>query len=171
MRRSAAMAGEKELVDPPIYKTVSDPTKDYAIFMLDAEGMVTSWNAGAHRIKGYGREEILGKHFSRFYVPEEIEAGKPWEELALARTTGRAESEGWRMRKGGGRFWARAIITALYDQEGHLRGFAKVTQDLTERRHAQDLEKAAKNVYEFVAMLAHELRNPLAPIRNAVHVM
>jgi PAS domain S-box-containing protein len=144
---------------------------DYAIFMLDPEGIVTSWNQGAERIKGYRREEILGKHFSHFYLPEDVDAGKPWEELALARREGRAESEGWRLKKNGERFWARAVVNALHDEQGHLRGFAKVTQDLTERRHAQDLENATKNLNEFIATLAHELRNPLAPIRAAVQVM
>jgi PAS domain S-box-containing protein len=144
---------------------------DYAIYMLDAEGVVSSWNAGAQRIKGYSRGEIIGKHFSRFYSPEDLEAGKPWEELALARQTGRSEAEGWRVKKNGDRFWARTVLNPLYDSDGRLRGFASVTQDLSERRHIQDLEKASQNVNEFIAMLAHELRNPLAPIRNAVHIM
>jgi PAS domain S-box-containing protein len=144
---------------------------DYAIFMLDPEGMVVSWNAGAQRIKGYNREEILGRHVSRFYTAEDKDAGKPWEELATARRTGRVETEGWRIKKNGERFWARAVVSAVYDSEGRLRGFAKVTQDLTERRHTEELQKTAQNVNEFIAMLAHELRNPLAPIRNAVQVM
>ena len=153
------------------FRILVEGVVDYAIFMLDPAGTVTSWNAGAQRIKGYTPGEIIGKHVSRFYLPEELEAGKPWEELATARRTGRAESEGWRVKKNGERFWARAVMTALYDSDGHLRGFSKVTQDLTDRRHIQDLEKAAQNVNEFIAMLAHELRNPLAPIRNAVQVM
>jgi PAS domain S-box-containing protein len=153
------------------FRLLVEGVTDYAIFMLDPEGMVSSWNAGAQRIKGYAREEILGKHFSRFYEPEEIARGKPWEQLKKARRDGRAEDEGWRMRKDGSRFWARAVLTALYDRAGQLRGFAKVTQDLTERRHVEDLQKAARNVTEFIATLAHELRNPLAPIRTAVQVM
>jgi PAS domain S-box-containing protein len=132
---------------------------------------VSSWNAGAQRIKGYRREEIVGKHFSSFYNDEDVNAGKPWEEIAQARRTGRAEDEGWRVRKNGERFWAKVVLTALHDAEGQLRGFAKVTQDLTERRYVQDLEAAAKNVNEFIGMLAHELRNPLAPIRAAVEIM
>jgi PAS domain S-box-containing protein len=144
---------------------------DYAIYMLDPHGIITSWNVGAERIKGYGREEIIGKHVSRFYTDEDIHAGKPWEELATARRVGRAEDEGWRVRKDRKRFWARVVVSALYDAEGHLRGFAKVTQDLSNRRHIQDLEKAARHVQEFIAMLAHELRNPLAPIRGAVDLM
>ncbi len=153
------------------FRLLIEGVVDYAIFMLDPEGMVASWNAGAQRINGYAREEILGRHLSRFFTPEDIDQGKPWEEIAQARREGRAEAEGWRVRKDGTRFWARAVLSALYDQNGHLRGFAKVTQDLSERRHLQDLEKATKQVNEFIATLAHELRNPLAPIRAAVHVM
>jgi PAS domain S-box-containing protein len=153
------------------FRILIEGVVDYAIFMLDPEGIVTSWNAGAQQIKGYTPGEIIGKHFSRFYSEEDIAAGKPWEELATARRNGRSENEGWRIRKDGKRFWARAILSALHDPDGRLRGYAKVTQDLSDRRHIQDLEKAAQNVNEFIAMLAHELRNPLAPIRNAVQVM
>jgi PAS domain S-box-containing protein len=153
------------------FRLLIEGVVDYAIFMLDTDGVVTSWNAGAERIKGYKRDEILGKHVSRFFLPEDLEAGKPWEELAAARRDGRAESEGWRVRKNGERFWARAVLSALYDGAGRLRGFTKITQDLTDRRHLQDLEKATQNVNEFIATLAHELRNPLAPIRTAVQVM
>jgi PAS domain S-box-containing protein len=153
------------------FRLLVEGVVDYAIFMLDLEGRVTSWNAGAQRIKGYRPDEIIGRHFSHFYSDQDVEAGKPWEELATARRDGRAEDEGWRVKKSGERFWARAVIAALYDADGHLRGFAKVTQDLSERRHMQELEKAARHVNEFIATLAHELRNPLAPIRNAVEVM
>jgi PAS domain S-box-containing protein len=153
------------------FRLLVEGVVDYAIFMLDPEGLVTSWNTGAQRLKQYSREEIVGKHFSRFYLPQDIEAGKPWEELAIARRTGRAEDQGWRLRKDGTRFWARVTLSALYDTHGHLRGFAKVTQDLSDRRHIQDLEQASRNVNEFIAMLAHELRNPIAPIRLALHVM
>jgi PAS domain S-box-containing protein len=153
------------------FRLLVEGVADYAIFMLDPEGIVTSWNTGAERINGYRRDEILGKHFSRFFPQDELDAGKPWEELATARRTGRAEDEGWRVRKNGERFWARAVVTTLYDSHGRLRGFAKVTQDLTQRRHIENLEKAARNVNEFIAVLAHELRNPLAPIRNALQVM
>jgi len=153
------------------FRLLVEGVVDYAIFMLDLEGRVTSWNAGAQRIKGYKPDEIIGKHFSHFYSDTDVEAGKPWEELATARRDGRAEDEGWRVKKGGERFWARAVIAALYDADGHLRGFAKVTQDLTDRRHMQSLQDAAQEVNEFIATLAHELRNPLAPIRTAVEVM
>jgi PAS domain S-box-containing protein len=153
------------------FRLLIEGVGDYAIYMLDPEGTVTSWNTGAQRIKGYTREEILGKHVSRFYTDEDIAAGMPWEDLATARRTGRCEAEGWRVRKDGTRFWARTVLSPLYDSEGRQRGYAKVTQDMSDRRHIQDLQKAAQNVNEFIAMLAHELRNPLAPIRNAVHIM
>jgi PAS domain S-box-containing protein len=153
------------------FRLLVEGVVDYAIYTLELDGTVASWNAGAERIKGYRRDEIVGKHFSRFFVPEDAEAGKPWEELALARREGRAEAEGWRVRKNGERFWARVVVSALHDDSGRLRGFAKVTQDLTDQRHLQDLEKAARHVNEFIATLAHELRNPLAPIRAAVQVM
>jgi PAS domain S-box-containing protein len=153
------------------FRLLVEGVVDYAIFMLDPDGVVTSWNAGAQRIKGYARDEIIGQHFSRFYADEDIEAGKPWEELATARREGRAEDEGWRLKKSGERFWARVVVTPLHDASGHLRGFAKVTQDLTDRRSIQSLQDAAKELNEFIATLAHELRNPLAPIRTAVEVM
>src|SRR5688572_637219 len=153
------------------FRVLIEGVVDYAIFMLDPEGVVSSWNTGAERINGYRRDEIIGKHFSRLYLPEDAQAGRPWEELAVARRDGRVEAEGWRLRKNGERYWVRAVVTALVDEQGHLRGYAKVTQDLTERRHLHDLETAARNLNEFLATLAHELRNPLAPIRTALSVM
>jgi PAS domain S-box-containing protein len=109
---------------------------DYGIFMLDPTGHIASWNAGAERIKGYRENEILGKHFSVFYPPEDIAADKPGRELTQAIAEGRIEDEGWRIRKDGTRFWANVVITALYDDNGELRGFGKVTRDMTERRAA-----------------------------------
>ena len=153
------------------FRLLVDGVLDYAIYMLSPDGLVTSWNAGARRIKGYEASEVIGTHFSRFYLPEALEAGKPWAELAIAREIGRAEDEGWRVRKDGSRFWARVVVTALYDSEGVLRGFAKVTQDLTQRRHSEALAMSAKMLNDFIAVLAHELRNPLAPIRNAVELL
>ena len=153
------------------FRLLIEGVVDYAVFMLDPAGVVSSWNRGAEKIKGYSRDEIVGKHFSNFYPPEDVRAGKPWAELATARRDGRAEDEGWRVRKNGERFWARAVVNALYDATGHLRGFAKVTQDLSARRHIQELEAAAQRLNEFIAMLAHEIRNPLAPIRSALALM
>ncbi|WNI14144.1 PAS domain-containing sensor histidine kinase [Actinacidiphila sp. ITFR-21] len=110
---------------------------DYGIFMLDPGGHISSWNAGAERIKGYRAEEITGKHFSVFYPPEDIAARKPYRELEIAVAEGRLEDEGWRIRKDGTRFWANVVITALFDESGVLRGFGKVTRDMTERRAAE----------------------------------
>jgi PAS domain S-box-containing protein len=112
--------------------------KDYAILMLDTEGRVTTWNEGAERIKGYRAEEIIGHHFSRFYTPEAIAEDHPAEELEAAIEFGRYEEEGWRVRKDGTRFFANVIITAIRDREGQLRGFGKVTRDITERKEAQE---------------------------------
>ncbi|HEX3379709.1 MAG TPA: PAS domain S-box protein [Paraburkholderia sp.] len=153
------------------FRLLVDSVKDYAIFMLDPQGFVVSWNSGAARIKGYTHDEIVGQHFSLFYVPEEAAAGKPARELAIARQLGTVEDEGWRVRKDGSTFWANVIITAVYDETRRLRGFAKVTRDLTERRRREELERSSERMREFLATLAHELRNPLAPVRNAVGAM
>ena len=121
-----------------------DSIKDYAIFHLDADGRVATWNVGARRIKGYSKEEIIGKHFSVFYAPEDIAAGKPEEALAIAAKEGRFEDEDWRMRKDGSRFMASVIITALRDESGRLCGFGKVTRDITERLQADAARQEAK---------------------------
>ncbi|MGW6689978.1 PAS domain-containing sensor histidine kinase [Streptomyces sp. NPDC054961] len=110
---------------------------DYGIFMLDPDGHVSTWNAGAERIKGYSAADIIGKHFSVFYPPEDIVARKPHLELESAVADGRLEDEGWRIRKDGTRFWANVVITPLFDETGELRGFGKVTRDMTERRAAE----------------------------------
>jgi PAS domain S-box-containing protein len=145
--------------------------KDYGIFMLDPQGRVSSWNAGAERIKGYKAEDIIGESFSRFYTEEDLASGKPERELELARNQGSTKDEGWRMRKDGSRFWAQVVITSLYDQHGTLRGFAKVIRDASEQKRIAVLEEEGRHIQEFLAMLAHELRNPLAPIRNAATIM
>ncbi len=144
---------------------------DYAIYMLDPQGVISSWNLGAERITGYSRDEIVGRHYSNFFLAEEVEAGKPWEELQTAKREGRAEVEGWRVRKNGGRYWARVVVTPVHDSRGRLQGFAQITQDLSQQRQIQELEAAAKRINEFIAMLAHEIRNPLAPLQNALAVM
>jgi PAS domain S-box-containing protein len=115
------------------FRLLVEGVKDYAIFMLDPEGKVASWNEGAHRINGYRQQEILGCHFSLFYPEEDIKRGKPERELEIAQEKGTYEEEGWRVRKDGSRFWASVLITALWDEAGGLRGFAKVTRDITER--------------------------------------
>ena len=149
--------------------------KDYAIFMLDPRGVVATWNAGAQLIKGYRPEEIIGRHFSCFYSDEEVRSGKCERELAIASREGRFEEEGWRLRKGGSRFWANVVITAVRDAQGQLRGFAKVTRDLTERRRSEgelaaearrrlEAENQTRFAEMFIGILGHDLRNPLNAI-------
>ncbi len=153
------------------FRLLVEGVKDYAIFMLDTTGHVVSWNAGARRFKGYEAHEIIGRHFSTFY-PSEVQAtGWPDEELRIARRDGRFQDEGWRVRKDGSRFWAGVVITALHDSTGTLRGFAKLTRDLTEQRRVSSLEDEGRRISTFLAMLGHELRNPLAPISNALALM
>jgi formate hydrogenlyase transcriptional activator len=120
------------------FRVLLEGVKDYAIFMLDLQGRVASWNSGAERIKGYRAEEILGHHFSKFYTAEDIEQGRPDHGLSVAAAQGRFEDEGWRVRKDSSRFWANVIITALRDSSGNLRGFSKVTRDFTERKRAEE---------------------------------
>ncbi|MDB5940862.1 MAG: chemotaxis protein CheY [Ramlibacter sp.] len=148
-----------------------ESVRDYAIFMLDPDGTVRGWNSGAQAIKGYAANEIIGRHFSTFYTPEDQRDGKPARELEEALERGSLEDEGWRVRKDGSLFWANVVITAVRDATGKLIGYAKVTRDMTDRRRLEELERSSRRMSEFLAMLAHELRNPLAPIRNAVTVM
>jgi PAS domain S-box-containing protein len=199
-------------------RLIVQATTDYAIFMLDAQGRVATWNAGAERITGYKAGEIVGRHFSAFYTQEAVDRKWPDHELTVAGREGRFEDEGWRVRKDGSTYWSNVIITALRDRADHLVGFSKVTRDLTERKRADDelrrahdsleqrvrertselasanaalwseveerrrlegelqqrvheLAEADRHKNEFLAMLAHELRNPLAPIRNAVQIL
>src|SRR5882672_623053 len=153
------------------FRLLVESVRDYAIFMLDAEGRVVSWNAGAERMKGYKESEIIGKHFSLFY-PEEARRKKwPEQELVTAREKGRFEDEGPRVRKDGSTFWANVVVSPVFGPAGTLLGYAKVTRDLTDARRIESLEKAEKQTNEFLAMLAHELRNPLAPIRNALQLL
>ena len=121
-----------------LFRLLIDTVRDYAIFVLDPEGFVLTWNAGAQAIKGYTHDEIVGQHFSKFYLPEAVQSGWPARELELAQKEGRFSDEGWRVKKDGSSFWASVIITALRDSEGKLSGFAKVTQDLTERRQWEE---------------------------------
>ena len=139
------------------FRLLVESVQDYAIFMLDADGNVNSWNAGAARLKGYKASEIIGRHFSCFYPEEDLRAGKPAWELEEAARVGRLEDEGWRLRKDGTRFWANVVITALRDKDGRLAGFAKVTRDITERMEAHESLKKTNQ----------ELKNEVAQRRKA----
>jgi PAS domain S-box-containing protein len=142
-QRAGALEKELELRESEArFRLLVEAVQDYAIFMLDPEGNVSSWNRGAERLKGYKAHEIIGRHFSCFYPEEDLRNGKPQWELTVAAKDGRFEDEGWRLRKDGSRFWANVIITALRDANGKLVGFGKVTRDFTERVKAQqELER------------------------------
>jgi len=131
---------------------------DYAIFLLDPDGHVLTWNLGAERNKGYAAAEVIGEHFSLFYTPEGREAGRPAAALAAAERDGRYEEEGWRVRKDGNRFWANALVTAVRDDQGNLLGYGKVTRDLTQLRLAQ------QELELFASSAAHDLQEPLRTI-------
>ena len=133
-----------------------EAVEEYAIFMLDPDGTVATWNSGARRIKGYSADEIIGRHFSVFYTDEEISAGKPQRELDQAKAEGRARDEGWRVRKDGSRFWANVVITAVYDRNGRLEGFAKVTRDETDRKRVDEQARLLE-IFAERDRIAHEL--------------
>lgn len=136
--------------------------KDYAIFRLDPEGYIRSWNEGAHHLKGYTAEEIIGQHFSVFYTEEDKQAGKPARVLATATREGRYEEEGWRVCKDGSRFWANVLITRLLDDKGKLVGFAKVTRDLTEKMKAAESLKRSEQRYRLLATALEKANTELA---------
>ncbi len=148
-----------------------ESVQNYAIFLMDSGGHVMSWNSGAHRIKQYDEHEILGVHFSVFYPPEARAIGLPASLLEKAAKDGSARDEGWRLRKDGTRFWGNIVITALYDEKKELQGFAKITRDLTGQRQIEHLRESGRRKDAFLATLAHELRNPLAPILTAVDMI
>ncbi len=185
--------------DEEMFRLLVESVTDYAIFMLDPEGHIISWNAGAQRLKQYRADEILGKHFSIFYPKVDLENGKPQRELDVAVKEGRIEDEGWRVRKDGTRFWANVVITAVFDASGKLRGFAKVTRDMTQGKEAEETRRAllaqrearliaedekrqAENSYrasqeanrskdEFLMTLSHELRTPMTAIIGWARLM
>jgi len=152
----ARRSGQEPPETSGLHQLLVESVKDYAIFALDPKGKILTWNSGAERIKGYAPAEIIGQHFSVFYLPEDLAAGKPTWELEVAAREGRFEDEGWRLRKDGTRFWAGVVITALRTPDGDLVGFAKVTRDLTERRRAED---ALRESEERFRLLVHSVRD------------
>jgi PAS domain S-box-containing protein len=174
------------------FRLLVDGVVEYALFMLGANGRVVTWNTGAQRINGYAADEIVGKHLSVFYPRDAVDSGWPEHELQVAAAEGQYQEEGWRVRKDGSRFWAHVTITALRDESGHLRGYAKLTRDLSERKRAQTREEyaalrdemleaeraarieAQRTVHmkdEFLATLSHELRTPLNAILGWTQVL
>jgi PAS domain S-box-containing protein len=161
------------------FRLMVESVSDYAIVMLNPEGSVVSWNTGAQRIKGYQSDEILGRHFSTFYPEVDVASGKPQRDLEQAAATGRLNEEGWRIRKDGSLFWANIVLTAIRDQAGNLRGFAKLTRDLTERNKFEATltnaravaEKANLAKSDFLSSMSHELRSPLNAILGFAQLM
>ncbi|MBV7537570.1 PAS domain S-box protein [Duganella sp. sic0402] len=154
---------------------------DYAIYMLSPQGVVVTWNAGAQRFKGYHPDEIIGQHFSMFYTDEDRAVDRPAHALEVARTTGKFEDEGWRVRKDGSRFWASVVIDPIVNPEGELLGFAKITRDITERRvAAEQLERAREQLFQSQKLeaigkltggIAHDFNNLLNVIMNGLELM
>lgn len=153
-----------------LYELFIQSIPDAAIFLLDAEGNVQTWNAGAEQIKGYRPDEIIGQHFSIFYPPEDIASGKPWRVLEAARTTGHFAERGWRVRKDGARFWASVNITALR-RDGRLIGFAKLTRDLTDQQRIAELEAIDQLKDDLLAAVSHDLKSPLASIKGYAQLL
>ena len=163
------------------FRLLVQSVTDYAIFMLDKGGYVSSWNVGAERIKGYAANEIIGKHFSSFYTQADREAGMPQKNLVLAATEGRVESEGWRVRQDGSRFWAHVIIDRILDDDGELVGFAKITRDVTQQRNAAvELDRAREALFQsqkteaigkLTGGVAHDFNNLLMVIQSCLDML
>lgn len=153
------------------FRLLLEGVEGYAIYMLDTEGMITSWNTGATQITGYRRDEVIGRHFSMFHPADDASPESPDRVLRIAQAEGRYEEEGWRQRKDASLFWANVTTTAVYDEADQLQGYAKIIRDMSERKRLEELELANRRMSEFLATLGHELRNPLAPVRNAIGIL
>jgi PAS domain S-box-containing protein len=153
------------------FRLLVDGVKDHAMFLLDRNGRIRTWNTGAQRVLGYAAEQVLGRDVSMLYTEHDQASGRPTVELAAATEAGAFRAEGWRQRADGTTFWAEVSSTALFDDARRLQGFVRIVRDLTERRRVEALENEGRRINEFIALLSHELRNPLAPIQNAVAVL
>ncbi len=170
---------EQEQPDPALsnnpeeqYRLLTENVKDFAIFLIDVDGKIATWNTGAERITGYADNEAIGKPFALLFQPQDIVNREPEKELSIAAEKGRSEDERWHVRKNGTQFWAMGVVTPLWNDGGKLRGYAKIMRDITDRKRAEtELADANRRKDEFLAMLAHELRNPLAPILNGVQIL
>ncbi|MBX3138823.1 PAS domain S-box protein [Candidatus Obscuribacterales bacterium] len=175
---ASGISNDKEISDE-MFRLLVSSVKDYAIFMLDTEGHVMTWNEGAERIKGYAPDEIIGKHFRTFYEQDAVESRHPEHELELAASTGRYEEEGWRLRKDGSLFWANVVITALRNEKGTLIGFSKVTRDLTERKQAEQLREETlrlinesnEELQRLAYVVSHELQAPIYTIARYCNLL
>jgi len=173
--RDALFASEQR------FRLLVQGVRDYAIYMLDPDGCISNWNAGAQTIKGYCEEEVIGRHFSMFYTDEDRERGEPWQALETARTKGKYLHEGWRVRKGGQRFWAMVVIDPIHDESGNFLGYAKITRDVTERREAQlELDRSRDALHQAQKMeaigrltggVAHDFNNLLTVIRSSAELL
>jgi PAS domain S-box-containing protein len=155
------------------FQILIDSIQDYAIYILDPNGFVVSWNSGAERIKGYSAQEVIGKHFSRFYLPDDIRTGKPQRNLEAAAAKGRYEDENLRVRKDGSIFWANVLITAICDASGKVSGFAKVVRDITERKESEQRLRDAERLAALgttAAVFAHEIANPLNGLSTSLQI-
>ena len=179
-RRIAARARELALSATQLedterrFRILVEGVTDYAIFMLDPTGLITNWNAGAERIKGYSREEIIGEHFSRFYTDQDREQRVPQKALETAAQTGKIEMEGWRVRKDGSTFWASVVINAIRDANGQVLGFAKVTRDLTERRETEERQRQSQkmeSIGQLTGGVAHDFNNLLTVIVGSLEAL
>jgi PAS domain S-box-containing protein len=153
------------------FRLLVQSVTDSAIFLIDPAGFILTWNIGAESIHGYAAAEVVGKHFSILFTEADVQAGLPAREMDRALREGRAQDQGCRLRKDGSSFFAEVVLSPVRNTQDQLRGFAQVTRDLTEQRRLLEAEQGSRRMREFLAMLAHELRNPMAPIRNAVNLM